>query len=447
MSKALIFSVFVFFWSFSDFVFARPFNLDFEHVPSQLIVKFAGDSKTAANHSVLRKLGGEILVVFRTNGAILVNFPQAKSENELDVIAAKLSKIDTVDYIEANTLAYFDTKIPNDPRFKELYALHNTGQHDEDHPDVDIGAAEAWDITTGSRNVLIAVIDSGIDYSHPDIAPNYWNNPGETGLDAQGRDKRSNEVDDDHNGFIDDWRGWNFAAGNNNPMDSNGHGTHCAGTIGAKGNNNIGVVGVNWDVSLVALRIASDKEKAIPVSKTISAIEYATSIGAVATNNSYGSRAFSRTEFAAIEAAGKKGILLVASAGNNLEDDDELPHYPASYQLNNVISVAAVDPDDSLADYSSWGIKTVHVAAPGSFIISTTPKNTYSDFSGTSMSTPHVTGSVALIKSVFPNLSGFEIRSRLFNTVTKTPALEGKIMTGGRINVYRALSQKLTIDD
>ena len=241
---------------------------------------------------------------------------------------------------------------------------------------MDIAATEAWNITTGSKDVLVGVIDTGIDYSHPDLKGNMWSNPGETGLDADGNDRSTNGIDDDNNGYVDDHQGWDFYNSDNDPMDGHSHGTHCAGTIGAKGNNGIGVVGVNWDVSLVGLKVFSDGGSTT-AAILAEAISYANTIGVDLTSNSWGGGGVSEAIRSSIQQADEAGILFVAAAGNASADNDASPQYPSSYDLDNIIAVASTDRNDRLSSFSSYGRVNVDVGAPGSDIYSTVPGGQY----------------------------------------------------------------------
>ena len=416
---------------------AKPANLDKEHVPGQLIVKFKPSFDAGRSIQLLSTVGGHAKHTFRSNGAQLIEFFAEPVERVLMLKAEFLLENPNVEYVEANTILHAYDVIPNDPKFSDLYGLKNTGANGG-YSGADIHATEAWTTTTGSEKVLVGIIDTGADYNHPDIKPNYWRNPGETGLDANGKDKASNGIDDDHSGYIDDFRGWNFVENNNNPMDDNEHGTHVAGTIGARGNDGVGVVGVNWNVSMVALKFL-DGSGSGSLSDAVKAIEYGTSLGVTLTSNSWGGGGFSETMKAAIQAANAKGILFIAAAGNDGVDNDDSPHFPASYELDNVISVAATDNRDQLASFSCYGKSTVHLAAPGVNIMSSIPSGGYARLSGTSMATPHVSGAAALVKAAFPNATAAEIKSRLVNTVDPVAALDGKTISGGRLNVATAL--------
>jgi len=317
---------------------------------------------------------------------------------------------------------------PNDPRFDQQYALHNTGRNNNGTADADIDAPEAWDIHTGSE-VVVAVIDSGVDYNHPDLRENMWINPGEIA---------NNSVDDDGNGYIDDIRGWDFVNNNNNPMDTNDHGTHVAGIIAASGNNGSGVVGVNWTARIMALKFI-DANGTGSSSGAIRAIEYAAANGARISNNSWGGSAFSQALFDAISAANSRGHVFVTAAGNETANNDNQGSYPANYELPNIISVAATDKNDRLAGFSNFGASSVHIAAPGTAILSTVRNNAYSVKSGTSMAAPFVTGVGALILSQNPNLLVSDIRNAILTGADPITSLRGRV-ANGRLNAFNALS-------
>jgi subtilisin family serine protease len=332
------------------------------------------------------------------------------------------------DFVIAPTIA------ANDPSRGQLWGLDNTGQSGG-VVDADIDAPEAWNTTTGSRSVVVAVIDTGMDYNHPDLAANTWRNPGEVAGDG---------IDNDRNGFIDDVRGWDFANNDANPMDDNGHGSHVSGTIGAVGNNGVGVVGVNWQVSIMPLKFL-DAAGSGSTSAAIAAINYATrmrrdfGINVVATNNSWGGGGLSTALRDAVDAGAGAGILFVAAAGNESNNNDATPSYPASHPGTSVISVAATDRSNRLATFSNYGATSVDLAAPGAAILSTTPNNSYASYSGTSMATPHVTGTVALLAAANPQATAAQIRTAILSSTTPVAGLAGKVATGGLLNAAAAL--------
>ncbi len=317
---------------------------------------------------------------------------------------------------------------PNDTYFSSLWGLHNTGQT-FGTADADIDAPEAWATQTGD-NVLVAVIDTGVDYNHPDLAANIWTNPGEIA---------GNGLDDDGNGFVDDIHGWDFAYDDNDPMDGAGHGTHCAGTIAGVGNNNRGVTGVNWSARIMALKFLDDNGSGW-TSDALDALQYAVTMDAQLTSNSWGGGGYSQSMYDAIAAAGAVNQLFVAAAGNDATNNDSLPHYPSNYALDNVISVAATDHNDGLSSFSNYGATTVHLGAPGSSIYSTLPGNSYGAYSGTSMATPHVSGAASLIWAQYPAYSYSLVKQLILTGVDPIPALTGKTTTGGRLNIQNALA-------
>jgi subtilisin family serine protease len=345
----------------------------------------------------------------------------------------KIKKSPKVKYVEPDYELHIVQTIPNDLH-PDLWALNNTGVYAGGTADADIDAPEAWDIQTGSDNVVVAVIDTGLDYNHEDLSANAWVNPGEV---------PGNGVDDDGNGYVDDVHGYDFYNGDSDPLDDHAHGTHCSGTIAAAGNNGIGIVGVNWRARIIALK-AFNQYGGGSTMAAIASIEYATmmkqrGISVVAMSNSWGSTSYSQSMKDAISAANNAGILFVAAAGNYSRNNDATPFYPASYNVPNVISVAASDYNDNLASFSCYGATSVDLAAPGVSILSTIPGNGYSSWNGTSMATPHVTGVAALVRAEFPGITHIDIKDRVLGGVDPIPGMAGKVATGGRLNARGAL--------
>lgn len=323
--------------------------------------------------------------------------------------------------------------IPNDPQFAEQWALNNLGQ-DGGKERADIDAIKAWAKTKGSTDVVVAVLDTGVDYSHRDLASNMWIRP-----------ERVPQYIDDELGVFNDLQGFDATNNVSDPMDDNGHGTHCAGIIGAEGNNNEGIAGVNWNVQIMPLKFLG-RGGFGTTKDAIEAINYAIDrkqkgVNLRVISASWGSTAYSKALEDVIRAAGEQGILFVAAAGNASTDNDKRPHYPSNYDLPNVISVAALDRTDSLASFSNFGAKTVHVAAPGREIVSTWLNDSYREASGTSMATPHVSGIAALILANEPTLSVEKLRERLLKSVDKIDSLNGKVVNGGRLNAAKALTK------
>ena len=419
----------------SSSLFAGSLNLDREHVPGELIVKFK-NSKSLPSMNAIKNLGGISKYQFRTTNAQVIKFENSKSTSDLTQKAKALLARDDVEYVEANTIMHISA-IPNDSKFAEQYGMHNTGANGGT-AGADIHVTNAWDITTGSKSVVVGIIDTGVDYTHPDIAPNYWTNPGETGLDTNGVSKQTNGIDDDGNGYIDDFRGWDFANNDNDPMDDHDHGTHCAGVIGARGNDGVGVTGVNWEVSLVGLKFITASGSGT-LENAVKAIEYSTSLGLTLTSNSWGGGGFSQTMLDAIKSAAAHNVLFVAAAGNASSNNDAVPSYPASYDVPNMLAVAASDNKDQMASFSCYGLTSVHVAAPGVDIVSSVKDSKYSKMSGTSMATPHVAGLAALIKSAIPSATALEIRSRIIGGVDRSDYWSTRISSGGRINAANSI--------
>ncbi|HLL16250.1 MAG TPA: S8 family serine peptidase [Pyrinomonadaceae bacterium] len=320
---------------------------------------------------------------------------------------------------------------PNDPLFNEQWSLLNAGQR-AGKAGADVCATRAWTKTKGSRKIVVAVIDTGVDYTHQDLSKNIWTRPAALA-----------PYSDEDLGDFDDQHGFDAADNDGDPMDDNGHGTHCAGIIGAEGDNSDGIAGVNWEVEIMPLKFLG-RNGSGTTKDAIECINYVVArkkagVDVRIISASWGSTARSRALGDAIKRAGDEGILFIAAAGNSSTNNDTRPHYPSNYDLPNVLSVAALTRMDVLARFSNYGAKTVHIAAPGAEIMSTWPGNQYEEHSGTSMATPVVSGVAALILSVNPDLSMTDLRKRLLDTVDKLPALDGKVSSGGRVNAASAV--------
>jgi MYXO-CTERM domain-containing protein len=404
--------------------------------PGVVLVKWRPEFSAGADDAA-RELG---LVRGKPRGRVGVDHMRLQTKESVPEAVARIAKDPRVLYAEPNhRIALLNT--PNDPRLGECWGLHNTGQTGGT-PDADIDALEAWDISIGSFDVVVAVVDTGVDYNHPDLAANIWVNPGEI---------PGNGIDDDGNGYVDDVRGYDFTYGNDSdPMDDHSHGTHCAGTIGAVGNNALGVVGVNWRVKIMPVRIIASQELDAFCLDAAEGIRYAVENGARVLSNSWWTvRTYNQTLHDTVLWTVGTDAILVFAAGNYEEDVDDPANavYPASWHTPNMIGVAATNHRDervSLANTGGWwgsnfGATTVDVGAPGEDVLSTVPGGGYELKSGTSMACPHVAGAVALMLSIRPELDAAGIKAALFGSVDPLSTLQGITTTGGRINLHRAM--------
>ena len=333
----------------------------------------------------------------------------------------KLGIATNIDSCEPN-FVFKATKTSNDTYMSYLDAAFKSSKIND-----------AWEVTTGDRKIVVAVIDTGVDYNHPDLKDNMYRNSGEI---------PDNNIDDDRNGFVDDVHGYDFAANDGDPMDKNGHGTHCAGTIGAVGDNLLGVAGVNWQVSIMALKFLGDNGSGTTTG-AIKAIDYAVNNGAKVLSNSWGALlAYSAPLLKAIKRAEAKGVIFVAAAGNDGLDNEEYPTYPASFDASNIVSVAAIDPkSNKLASFSNFGKRTVDIAAPGVDILSTYPGGGYAFMSGTSMATPHVAGALALLLAVRPEAGMDTLLPALLERSQFSKELYGKVSSAGTLDVYGSVKE------
>jgi hypothetical protein len=371
------------------------------------------------------------------SGLTLVKLPAGVSATEAML---QFAGSENVLYAEPD-YRYQLQRVPNDPNFKDQWNLNNTGQ-DGGLVDADIDAPEAWDMQTGKKSVIVAILDTGIDANNVDVVYNLWSNNKEV-MGQPG-------VDDDGNGKVDDFAGYNFltdSAAAKDLMDDAYHGTYVAGIIGAFTNNSRGIAGTCWQVSMMPLKVGD--ANGVNLSAAVAAIEYAVASGARIINASWASTEYSESLRNAIEEAGKKGVLVVAAAGNGSRNIDRLPVYPACYGLYNIISVLATNNRDQLASTSNYGRASVDLGEPGEGVLSTTPtvetpamkadgvtKN-YSKLSGTSVAAPHVSAASALLWSQFPNLSYYHVKHILMSTAD--PVLPGLCLSQGRLNLARAL--------
>jgi subtilisin family serine protease len=445
---------------------------DAEYVQGELLVKFRpGVSKSSAIQ-VHRTMGASVINKFSSADIEYVKLPEDLSVR--DAIQEYMSDPD-VEYAEPNYIRHIASRnkvIPNDTYFKNQWGLRNRGKYAYGTGKADISATMAWTTSVGNHNVVVAVLDTGIDYTHPDLVGNIWTNSGETSC--------VDGIDNEGNGFIDDCIGWDFTTcamfnangtcaitklRGNDPMDDDGHGTHVAGIIGAVGNNGNGVSGVMWTVQLMPVKVLNsygqgqDSDIIAGIDYTVLMRQRGADIAVI--NASFGGGGFDQALSDAIQSANSAGILFVAAAGNGSDDgvgdnNDLSPFYPASYDIPNIISVAATDQDDRRVPFSNFGPNSVHVAAPGVYIWSTVPSwwSEYDGYGfleaeeGTSMAAPHVSGLAGLLAGYYDGanntlFTASQIKASILQYVDALPSLEGWIQTGGRINAYRSISSLL----
>jgi subtilisin family serine protease len=453
-------------------------------VPGEVLVRFRAGVGRARARDVHARLGARVIERIPPLRVDVVRIPGGASVPEA---IARYMRDPAVEVAEPNFRLHPLQALPTDPLFPDQWGLHNTGQpfpvtspppglEAAGAPDADIDAPEAWAVTMGSPDTVIAVIDTGVDLTHPDLVPSLWVNADEV---------PGNGLDDDLNGYPDDVWGWDFEENDPVPQDLDGHGTHVAGIIAAAANNGVGGAGVCPRCRVMVLRFAFD------LGSELAAIEYAVQNGADIINMSLGGPYFSVVQWAAIAWAGVNGVLAVVSAGNAFGDNDmklliELesdrddaldccPLYPASYDLPNIISVAAsnafdeygyqtgcallsgdptacADPAGVTTTFSNLGHESVDLAAPGVDILSTFPPGTYGPKDGTSMAAPYVAGVAGLVKSAHPTYGPLEIKNAILNSVDRpdglrylylgpTDVFPGSFtLTDGRVNALRALS-------
>jgi hypothetical protein len=395
------------------------------HIQGELLIKFRPTARASERALIRSSLNAQPLHNFGFIGVEHVKIRGISVEAAL----ARYKNHPHVEYVEPNYELRADV-VPNDPRFPDLYGMRNTGQTGGT-AGADIKAPLAWDQFVGDPNIKIGVIDTGVDYNHPDLAANVWTNPGEI---------PGNGIDDEGNGYVDDVHGYDFANNDGDPFDDNGHGSHVSGTIAGVGNNNVGVVGVNWQAKIVGIKFLSAGGSG-STAGAIQSVNYAIAVGVRLTSNSWGGGGFSQALLDAINAAGAAGQLFIAAAGNSSANTDVLPHYPSSYATPYIVAVAATDHNDNLASFSNFGATTVDLAAPGVAILSTTPGNTYQSFSGTSMATPHVAGVAALAMGRFPNVPALQIKNLILTAADVKPQLAGKCLTGARLNAFMTIAE------
>ena len=394
-------------------------------IPDEVILGFKADVPAPQRESLLAELGALRAEPLGRTGAVRVRLKGLTGSETI----SRFTDHPLLRYIEPNYV-YQAGAVPNDYFFPQQWALLNTGQTGGT-PGADIRATEAWDLSTGSSDVVIGILDSGIDSTHPDLAANLFTNPGEI---------PANGLDDDGNGFVDDVHGWDFVAGDNDPQDDNGHGTNMAGIAGALGNNGIGIAGACWQVRLLPLKFLNASGTGT-TADAIQALDYAVGLGVPITNNSWGGGSFSQALLDAIVAADEAGMLFVTIAGGSSRNIDENPVYPACYDVPNVIVAAATTHTDSLYPPSGYGPKAVDLAAPGANILTTRPGGSYGYLSGSSMSAAYVSGALALLLARYPFLTPGDAATHLLDRVEVLPSLAGLVRTEGRLDAYRPLAE------
>ncbi|MGC9326610.1 MAG: S8 family serine peptidase [Candidatus Hinthialibacter sp.] len=421
------------------------------YIADSILVRFKADAPGLMKQSAQNQVGAKKIRSF----SLVPQLEHWKIGGlSVEKAVSILKKLPFVEYAEPDYVISVeptnDQPVPNDMFFDHLWGMHNYGQPVPFYggtpglEDADIDAPQAWQMFSGigvpeDNQIIIGVIDTGIDPEHPDLAGNIWVNPGEI---------PGNGLDDDNNGYIDDIHGWDFANDDNNPDDDHSHGTHVAGTIGAIGYNAIGVAGVIWECKLMALKFLNASGYGT-TSDAILALQYAVDNGAKISNNSWGGSAYSDTLSDALDYAQAHGHLFAAAAGNNNVNTDVSPFYPACYGQNNVISVAATDKSDNRASFSNYGATTVDIGAPGVDIASTLPVGMnyphvdYGYKSGTSMACPHVTGVAALIWARQPQLLYTGVKDILLGNARSINALAGKTATGGVVNAYDSIYETI----
>jgi|GEM_PF-757500 len=392
-------------------------------VAGEYVVGIADEASQADLEALAEREGLELAEV--RNGDRLAIFVDP-SARERDALLDTLTSDVSTEWAEPQ-FVYRPSSVPNDYG-EYMWGLSNTGVNGG-VAGADIDAFGAWDITRGA-GIVVAVIDTGVDVTHPDLVPNLWINDGEIA---------GNGVDDDGNGYVDDVNGYDFVNRDPDPNDRDAHGTHVAGSVAAAGDDGYGVPGVAYESKIMALKFLDGWNGGLS-SQAAEAITYAVNNGADVINASWGGPGQSSAIRNAIAYARSRGVVFVAAAGNEGRNNDQYASYPANYPLDNIISVAATDRRDRLANFSNYGAGRVHVAAPGVDIVSTVPGANWDYMDGTSMASPYVAGAAALIRSVAPTMSPRDIRGLLMNSSTEVENLSGLVASGGRIDAFAALA-------
>ncbi|HEX8235861.1 MAG TPA: S8 family serine peptidase [Abditibacteriaceae bacterium] len=387
------------------------------YVPQEIMVKFRGGTSWALANGIHAKFGAMLLHNFPYIGWQRLRVPAGTS---VEAALAQYKAQANVEAVEPNYV-WKPLKVSNDPRLGQQYALNK------------IKAPTAWDSTTGDSGVVVAVIDTGVDYTHPDLSANMWRNPGEIA---------GNSKDDDNNGYIDDVYGIDAENGDTDPLDDDDHGTHCAGVIGAASNNGVGISGINWSVRIMALKFLGPDGGS--TAGAIKCFEYVTMMKRRGTNirvtsNSWGGAGYSAALKTAMDAAGNAGVIHMTASGNDGFNTDSEASYPSNFNSPSVVSVAASDAQDNRPSWSNYGRTSVDLAAPGNDILSTV-RGGYAFYSGTSMATPQVSGAAALLAAYQPSLTVEQLKATLMNTVDVLPQWTGNVVSNGRLNLARAIA-------
>jgi subtilisin family serine protease len=402
---------------------------------NQVLVQFKAGTTSEGRSKALAAIGGSLKQHLQTramaragntDGIYLLELPGKATE-----AISRIKSLAEIEIAEPNYLLTADF-ISNDTYFLNSSLWGTYGASSTPANTFGSNASTAWaNGHIGSSNVMVGIVDEGIDYTHPELTNNVWTNPYDW----------EDGIDNDGNGYIDDIHGWDFNANNNTIFDgsSDDHGTHVAGTIGATGGNAAGCAGMAWNVTMISAKFLGINGGSL--ANAILAIDYITdmktlhSLNIIATNNSWGGGGFSQLMKDAIDRANNQKILFIAAAGNNGSNNDIFPAYPASYTSSNIISVAAITSTGGLAGFSNYGKTSVDIAAPGAGIVSTLPYGTYGSYNGTSMAAPHVTGAAVLYATTHPGSTPAMIKTAILNAATKTTSVKSKCVTGGRLNV------------
>jgi len=404
-------------------------GVDALQVDDEYVVGFASGVTERDLENLATELGLELVEARGSDRLAVLTDPLGRDGAE---VTAALERASQTEWSEPQYV-YELLRQPDDYG-TYLWGLHNTGSNGG-LAGADIGAFAAWDRATG-EDIVIAVIDTGISATHPDLQPNLWRNPGEVA---------DNGIDDDNNGYIDDVHGYDFVFRDGDPDDRDGHGTHVAGIAAARGDEGYGIVGTAFDARIMAVKLL-DPAGGGYATLAAEAINYAVNNGADVINASWGGYGPSQAVRNAVAYARSRGVLFVAAAGNEGYDNNDYPLYPASYSLDNVISVAATDRRDRLASFSNYGSNSVHLTAPGEQILSTWPGSDWLYMGGTSMASPFVAGAAALLHSASPEATAQEVRTSLLTTVSPLPDESGFVLSGGRLDADAALNQLLATD-